>query len=156
MVFRKNKYEIPSGEFSWNRSKFCLSQRLFHRRTVCEFYVSVDHLLTLRSGTLSSQILIVKPPALINMAQNFRFVQQTKKITPLYRVASDSSVIISRDQSLLNCLWNYARQSCLKRSDYHLLQDCVPSLKLSHPSMGTATSTLNLIKVKATPLRESS
>lgn len=64
MVFRKKKY-IKSHQVSFLETKVsfvCLKG--FHIRTVHDFYVSVDHLLTLRSGTLSSQILTVKPPAL--------------------------------------------------------------------------------------------
>ena len=83
------------------------------------------------------------------MAQNFRFVQQTKKIIPLYVVESYTSVIISMDQTLLNCLklWKI-----MLFRNVHWLPFCVTIVHWASGwatlLMGAATSTLNLIKVR--------
>lgn len=61
-----------------------LSEPLYAR---VDFYISADHLLALRSGTLSSQILTAKPPAL---AMRLKISDLFKNVIPLHVVESYS------------------------------------------------------------------
>lgn len=86
---------------------FCFCQSLSLRKSCWRFLQRCGSFAG--SRTLSSQTLTAKPPALSVWLKISDLFNKKKNIILLHAVESYSFVIISMDQTSLNCLWNYGR-----------------------------------------------